>query len=60
MRNWKKAGAMKVDVGIEVLAVKVVERLGPFSGDMTVAKMLTDDRTVLGFCQCVIVGVARA
>ncbi len=57
VRDGKEAGAMEVDVRIEVLAVKVVEPWSPLAGEMVIAKMLTDDAPILGLRQCVVVGV---
>ena len=53
---WEQTGPMIVDVGIEVLAMKVIEQAGPALRDMGMAEQLAHDMTVLAFppgrCRC--------
>ena len=57
---WEQTGPMIVDVGIEVLAMKVIEQAGPALRDMGMAEQLAHDMTVLAFHQGVVVAVPGA
>ena len=50
---------MEVQIGIEVIAVEVLERFGLGGIDISVAYVLADHRTIFGLHQAVIVTAAR-
>ncbi len=56
----EEAGAMVVDVGVEIVLVKVVYQRRPFLRDMVIAQMLTDDRGVFALHQGIVIGLAGA
>ena len=43
------AGAMVVQIGVEVRAVEVLNGFSVFGGDVAVAHVLADHRAILGF-----------
>jgi len=50
---------MEIDVQVQVLAVKVVHRLGVLCVDVAVTDVLADDGSILGFHQAVVAGMVR-
>lgn len=59
-RDGKQAGAVKIEVWIEVLAVKIIELRRPVAGDVIEAEMLADDTGVLGLGERIVIAVPGA
>ncbi len=51
---------MIINIGVEVIAVEAVDEQCPLLRDMQIAQMLTDDGTVFGLDQRVVIGMSRA
>ena len=51
-------GPMKVEIGVEVMAVELLQAVGGRSIDVAIAQVLADYRAIFGFRQAVIVAVA--
>ena len=54
----KITGAVEVEIGIERVGVEIIDGRRIFLWNMAVAHGFADDRAVLAFSQCVIVGLA--
>ena len=48
---------MVIDVGIQVILVKLVDQRCPALRNMTVSKVFPDDRTIFGLDQGVVIGL---
>jgi len=59
-RHRKEAGAMKIEVRIEIRMVKVVELLGITLGDMRITPMFANHGAVFALHQRVIIALAGA
>ena len=53
------AGPMEVQIRMEVLLVKLLDRLRVFGRNMAVPHVLSDHRAVFGLRQAIVVGVPR-
>ena len=54
----KITGTVEVEIGIERVGVEIIDGRRIFLWNMAVAHGFADDRAVLAFSQCVIVGLA--
>ena len=56
----KQARAVEIDIRVEVRGAPGVDLGGETLGDMRVAQVLADDRTVLRLGEAIVVGMTRA
>ena len=54
--HGEEAGAVIINIGVELIAIEAVDERCPLLWDMQIAQMFADDGPVFGLDQCIVIG----